>query len=233
MIPTGGEDVEQRRFPSVYALVMMLLVAGAAVSLLLPIWLRPAAATREVPAELQGVLLPIAHPIEAVPLLDHHGRPFGVEQLRGHWTFLLFGYTYCPDICPVTLGALAGLVAQLATGPGGEAAAPRGLFVSVDPRRDTPAVLKKYLAYFNPHFTGLVGDEAQLMAFARQVGAAYVRVPPANNTDEERFEHSTSLFLIDPQARLVGIFSYAIQTEGRAMALFQKIDTLYKEHKWP
>lgn len=91
-------------------------------------------------------------------LVDDHGRPFELSQMRGRPVVLFFGYTNCPDICPTTLATLAH--AKDALGARGRDIAV--LFVTVDPGRDTPAVLTRYLALFDPSFVGLTGNVAQL-----------------------------------------------------------------------
>ena len=91
-------------------------------------------------------------------LVDDHGRPFEFSQTRGRPVVLFFGYTICPDICPTTLATLAH--AKAAFGARGRDIVV--LFVTVDPGRDTPAVLARYLALFDPSFVGLTGNVAQL-----------------------------------------------------------------------
>ncbi len=120
--------------------LITLLVVIAAALLLASVALytpqpEPTAAVEPPPA-LQALLLPEPRPLKSFALTDHNGKPLGLEQLKGQWSFLFFGYTHCPDICPTTLGMLKGVATKLEATPeiNGDT---RFLFVSVDPKRDT------------------------------------------------------------------------------------------------
>ena len=87
--------------------------------------------------------------------MDHHGQVFDNDRLLGKWTLVFFGFTYCPDICPTTMGFLNELMGQL---EGTEAEDTEVVMVTVDPARDTVEQLASYVPYFNPDFTGVTGD---------------------------------------------------------------------------
>lgn len=220
------------RFPSMSKLALIVLIAGAALSLVLQLWLRPVNHAVPVPGALQEVLLPFKRPLDAIQLLDHRAQPFGLEQLRGHWTFLFFGYTHCPDVCPVALGGLAELFSQLPEDPSFKRAMPQAVFVSVDPERDTPEVLNQYVSYFNPNFIGVTGEPEQIHAFTRQVGVAYA-IASEEGKEESNYsvDHTSTLFLVDPMARLVGLFSHPLQANGRVAELFLEILRYHEEKK--
>ncbi|MBT4161190.1 MAG: SCO family protein [Gammaproteobacteria bacterium] len=138
-------------------------------------------------------------------LVDFDNQQYGVDQLEDQWTFVFFGYTFCPDICPVTLANLAAMFRKLesASFPMADV---RVLFVSVDPERDTQEVLKGYVPYFDPRFLGVSGSKSQLDGFTRQLGALYYvdeDSPEAHYT----VSHNSSVFLIDPQARQYARFA--------------------------
>ena len=161
-------------------------------------WLEPAPG----PSQEPGVLWPNPQPIGAFSLRDHHGRAFAREQLDGAWTFLFFGYTHCPDICPTTLATLR----QVENGLSEHASAPRQhVLVSVDPSRDTVEHLAKYVPWFGPTFLGVTGSEDELSKLAREVGAAYFFGEPADD-GSYLVEHTASIMLIDPWGRLVALF---------------------------
>lgn len=100
------------------------------------------------------VLLPQSRPVPALSLTDQDGEAVQLDALKGQWTLLFFGYTFCPDICPTTLAELRQLNGMLPETVRGQL---RTILVSVDPDRDTPAQLKEYLGYFNAGFQGLTG----------------------------------------------------------------------------
>ncbi|HAZ61797.1 MAG TPA: hypothetical protein DCY89_09525 [Gammaproteobacteria bacterium] len=155
-----------------------------------------------VPVEA-GVLWPPAPGVPDFSLLDHTGTAFGRSRLLGSWHLVFFGYTHCPDVCPMTLGVMRELAARLERAP---AAVPLGfLFVSVDPARDTPEVLRDYLAWFSPRFIGLTGPEANIAGLAQALGIAWV--PPRQQPDGEYLvDHSAAVLLLDPEGRLVGLY---------------------------
>jgi len=107
-------------------------------------------------------------------LTDHEGRPVTLESYRGKPVLLFFGYTHCPDVCPLTLAKLSRVLRAL----GDDARDVRVLLVTVDPARDTPAALKAYVARFGPRVSGLTGDSASL-ARAWEGYGAYVAPQPA------------------------------------------------------
>lgn len=144
-------------------------------------------------------------PLQAFDLVDHHGRPFDLDRLRGQWTFLFFGYTHCPDVCPTTmttLNAAARRMAELEEAP----PAAQFAFVSVDPERDTPEQLGRFVPYFNKAFLGVTGTRPAIDAFTRQLGIMHMKVD-TDSPDGYLVDHSASVLLIDPQARFHALFS--------------------------
>lgn len=131
--------------------------------------------------------------------LDHAGQTqFSDAALRGKWTFLFFGYTHCPDICPSTLAEMARLHELLAQDDG-ILDDTRFVFVSVDPARDTPETLTRYARYFNPAFRGVTGKDQQLTALARQLDVRF-RLGEGGEAGYN-VDHSSAILLIDPQVR--------------------------------
>jgi protein SCO1/2 len=153
----------------------------------------------------------------------------GLEDLKGKWTFVFFGYTHCPDICPVTLAVL-GQAFRIIDQTPGLAAETQGIFVSVDPGRDTPAALAEYVAYFDDRFLGATGSVAQLDAFSRQIGVFYtIHDPEAGKPDDGYLvTHSSTIFLIDPQGRLSGRFPPP-QAPQEIADIFLKIRAFHNE----
>ncbi|MBF0632931.1 MAG: SCO family protein [Magnetococcales bacterium] len=147
-----------------------------------------------------------ARPLSNIQLLDHHGQPFGAERFKGFWSMVFVGYTLCPDICPTSLGMMAEAFHQMEQGRS-VSGKMNGIFVSVDPKRDTPEKLKEYVQYFHPSFIGVTGTQPQIDHFAQQVGAIYAIHDPEDPNAPETYEviHSASIYFIDPQGRLVDV----------------------------
>jgi protein SCO1 len=157
------------------------------------------------PALVAGTLLAPPRPLPAFQLIDHDNRPFGPERLSGRWTFVFFGFTSCPDVCPVTLSALAQTRKMLEDMPDG--LRPQVVLVSVDPQRDTAERLAAYVKAFDPSFIGVTASQPAVEELARQMGAA-VAVSPGEG-DQYRVDHSSSVFLIDPNGAMRALFSTA------------------------
>lgn len=137
-----------------------------------------------------------------------HAGEFNQESLQGHWTYLVFGYTHCPDVCPATLAMLAAVTQQL-----GAAHAPLVVFVSVDAPRDNMEVLKRYVPAFNPTFIGATGTDEALAPLIKELGAYYVRNAPdaKNKSNDYTVDHTSSVFLITPEARLRAAFTMPLE----------------------
>jgi protein SCO1/2 len=149
-----------------------------------------------------GTLLP-AREVPDFKLVDGAAQPYGRTQLNGHWSLLFFGYTSCPDICPTTLSTLAQVHQQLAHLHDSKRL--QMVFVSVDPKRDTPAQVGQYVKFFNPDFAGLTGAPADIEQFTQAMG-----VPVAIHDSGDgayAVDHAATLFLLNPQAQLVAVFS--------------------------
>lgn len=146
-----------------------------------------------------GTWLPETRSIEPFQLTDSGNRSFTRADLQGHVSLVYFGFTHCPDECPDTLGLLSRV--RRASG------LPRlqVLFVTVDPRRDTPTVLAQYLAQIDPRIIGLTGTPAAIDALARNLGVAAgaIRLPGGGYT----FEHTLAVFLFDARGREAAVFT--------------------------
>ncbi len=168
---------------------------------------------------LLGVLLAPARPTPAAPpayliwpeprklgtftLSDSTGKAFGIDQFTNRWSFLFFGYTHCPDICPMTLALMKQVYPKLVE------AHPqldiRMVFVTLDPERDDADTMNRYINHFDTQFIGLRGELQQVHTFARQLGVPFAYVAGAN-AEQYDVDHPASLFLIDDEARLVSLF---------------------------
>ncbi len=186
-----GKD---RRLATV-AVVVFALLAG----LLLGTIVRDPAPDDE-PSE--GVVLghyEIGGPFE---LTDQRGERLHLDALAGKALHLSFGYTYCPDICPATLLRVREAKSLLSKA---DAARFTGVFISVDPARDTPQRLGEYVEYFDPGFIGLTGSEAELHLVAQRYGAGF-RIPEGQPAQGYFVDHSAFAYLIDPGGRVRAIY---------------------------
>lgn len=187
--------------------IMISTVALAAV--LAGLWLADRYGARDSQAMLLPdqviTLFPDPKPLTAFALTDAKDRAFDLASLKGKWSFLLFGYTHCPDVCPTTLAMLARVRASIAKSKVG-ADNVQFVFISVDPNRDSANTLGQYVAYFDSTFLGVTGDDAQIANLAGQLGAAYqVTITPG--MDNYPVYHSVGVFLLDPQARYRAVFT--------------------------
>jgi protein SCO1 len=130
-------------------------------------------------------------------LIDHTGKPRTLQDFRGKAVVMFFGYTHCPDVCPTTLAELKMVKSQL--GPDGERL--QVLFVTVDPERDTQAVLAQYVPAFDPSFVGLRGDATATAKVAKDFKVFYQKVP-GSKPDNYSVDHTAGSYVFDPQGRL-------------------------------
>ena len=168
------------------------------------------------------ILLPEPRIIADFNLVDQRGEPFSLEQFKGHWSLLFFGFTACPDACPNTLYQLQ-QARKLMLNEEDASQIPQIYFVSIDPERDTPQKLAAYLGYFDPAFTGLTGENAQLNALALQLGVAHFVEPHEPGDAEYTVDHSASLLLLNPDAKLQGVLPAAQEAALIAQAVMTVI----------
>ncbi len=181
------------------------VLAGSALAL--GIWAGHRYATDRVagpPALQSGTALPQPRALGPFSLGDTAGGAFDTAALQGRWTLLSFGYTSCPDVCPVVLGVLRDVQRRLDEGQPGMPL--RVVFVSVDPERDGLDHLRQYVTYFDARFVGATGSHAALQDLTRQAGVLYQRAP-GSDASPYLVDHSATILLVDPQGRLAALFS--------------------------
>ncbi|WP_455920971.1 SCO family protein [Pseudomonas putida] len=139
------------------------------------------------------ILLPEHRSVPSVTMTDQNGQPVALDDLKGKWSVLFFGYTFCPDICPTTLAQLRQVKSEL---PADAAARLQVILVSVDPKRDTPQQLKQYLGYFDKDFRGFTGEGDGLQKLANGLSIPYI--PADTSKPNYTVEHSGNLALLGP-----------------------------------
>lgn len=184
-----------------FTVAAIALAAGVAGMYLARTFMKPALAPLE-----SGTALPEPAPLADFSLVDTQGATVTPAQLRGHPTLAFFGFTYCPDVCPTTLAVLATVQKQLAI-PGLKVA-----LISVDPERDTPEQLGKYISSFGGDFIGLTGNPPEIVKAQRSFGVAASRVDLAGGN--YTMDHSATVFLLDAQARKLAVFTPPLRTEA-------------------
>jgi protein SCO1/2 len=135
-------------------------------------------------------------------LTTKDGGTLTSDELRGEPFAIFFGYTRCPDVCPTTLTDLAALMQKL----GPDADRMRFVFVSVDPIRDTPDVLKQYISVFDPRIMGLTGTEDEIATVAKEYRVFYEKVPTKDG--DYTMNHTASVYLMDSRGEFTGVIDY-------------------------
>lgn len=158
------------------------------------------------PPELIGVLRPEFRALYPFELKDHNNTKFDLDRLQDKWTFVFFGYTSCPDICPTTLHVLSSVQTLLKDETNDDPANRQVVFISVDPKRDTPESLATYVSYFNSNFIGATAEKEDIDNLARQFGAGY-SFEAETSPGQYLVAHTSAIFLVDPYGRLVATFS--------------------------
>ena len=157
----------------------------------------------ELPPTL--IALPERRPLAEFILVDDEKSVFDLKALESHWSFIFFGFMYCPDICPTTLHDLS-KVKQEIVARGINANDLQFVFISVDPARDKAAQIKRYVQYFDPSFLGTTGSIGQLTNLTRQLGAPF-RLEPESAENVYSVTHSSAVYLVDPLGQYAGIIS--------------------------
>jgi len=134
-------------------------------------------------------------------LTDQSSKTFSNQDLIGSWNLVFFGFTNCPDVCPITLSILDQVSSKLEDAN----LTPRSIFISVDPKRDRPQKLKEYVEHFNHDMIGLTGEKQQIDKLTQSLGAIYAI---ANDTTGNYLvDHSAHVFVISPNGKMVALFS--------------------------
>jgi protein SCO1/2 len=148
---------------------------------------------------------PVAQQIAAIggpfKLTNQDGQVVTDQDLKGHPFLVFFGFTHCPDVCPTTLFEVSEILRAL----GPDANRARALFITVDPERDTPAVMKDYLSSFDPHLSGLTGDPEEIAAVAKAYRVYFKRVPLEQGG--YTMDHTAIVYLMDKTGRFVSPFN--------------------------
>jgi protein SCO1/2 len=198
---------------------MIALAAGVAGMYLARALNQPA-----LPQLESGTALPVPGALAPFDVLDTRGEAMSPAQLRGHPTLVFFGFTHCPDVCPTTLALLANVQKQ-AISADQDLAGLKVALISVDPERDTPELLGKYISSFGGDFIGLTGSPPEIVKAQKSFGVAASRVELAGGG--YTMDHSATVFLLDADARKVAVFTPPLRAAALARDL-QKLAPLLR-----
>lgn len=162
------------------------------------------------PAQLSDFTLPSSR----------EGQPLSLSDLRGQPVLIFFGYTFCPDVCPLTFSEFKRAKGIL----GADGERMQVLFISVDPERDTPEVLSRYVTAFDPGFIGLQGDEATLRRIGKEYGLYYQKREVEGSSAGYLVDHSSASYLVDAEGRLRMVYSYGTAPEVIAEGVRDLLD---------
>ncbi len=196
------------RVRSKHLQVSLLLLAAVAAGLTTALWLQGKQIKN---SDITATVLSPASRIEDFALTTHLGTAFTIESLKGKWSFVFFGYTHCPDICPTTLHTLTQVTEKISQKMDGEQNA-QVVFVSVDPQRDTVKRLAEYVPYFDQTFIGVTGDQPSIDALTSQLGILHLRVEQKSGA-AYLMDHTASILLFNPDAHLQALFSAPHQAD--------------------
>ena len=173
------------------------------------VWLMPR------PAAFQyGTLLDAQEPLADFTLDSTLGAPASLSDFRGKYALLYFGYTNCPDVCPLTLAEMRDALQRL----GDKADRVQPLFVTLDPERDTPEHMAAYLQYFHPTLVGLAGSLEQIQELATRFGIFFEK-RDSGSASGYLVDHTSVVLVVDPDGRLRGIFPNGVTGEQMASDL--------------
>lgn len=154
-------------------------------------------------------------------LMDHKGRAVSDQDFLGRFQLIAFGYTFCPDICPTTLAEMSLIMEKL----GKRAELLQPLFITVDPERDSPEVLRRYTEYFHPRIIGLTGSPELVRRVADHFKVRYEKHwEPGAEKDKYSVDHSAGMYLLGPDGRFLAKFAYASPPQEIADRLKAMLD---------
>ncbi len=157
-------------------------------------------------------------------LVDHHGKKYSNDKFKDVWSFVFFGFTNCPDICPLTLNIIDQVINELNKTQELNAQA---ILISVDPKRDTTKQLHEYVRYFNDFTIGLTGDRDEIKQLTQKLGVVYTT--PAQETSEDYVvDHSAHIFLVSPDGNLLALLSTPHEVET-IVNDFNALNTYFKK----
>jgi cytochrome oxidase Cu insertion factor (SCO1/SenC/PrrC family) len=191
----------------------LIVLAGLMVGAAAALAIFPEARERLLPASAPSVGSALVG--GPFTLTDQTGKRVTDKDLRGRYTLVFFGFTYCPDVCPSALQVMAAALDKL--GPQGQKITP--LFITVDPERDSPAQLASYLKSFHPRLVGLTGTPAEIEAVTKAYRVYVKKVADPKSSAGYTFDHSAIIYLMGPDGAYLAHFTHATNVDAMAERL--------------
>ena len=212
----ASPDTDPRMFNRPVVIVLLVALAAGLGLLASRQFFAPAPAQQ--PALRAVKLFPQPRELPPFELRQSDGTQLLPGELHGHWTLVFIGFTFCPDVCPMTLARLAQAQRQWEALP--DSIRPRVLFVSVDPERDSPDRIGEYAHAFHRDTLAATADIPALEAFTRSLSMVFAKVPPPEGAPEDQYsiDHSASMALLDPQGRMAGVVTGSAVDDPDAIA---------------
>jgi protein SCO1/2 len=185
--------------------------------------LRPVSLDEEALRERGVLLLPTPRQILVDGLIDIKAQPVTIDHFKGRWNLVFFGFTHCPDICPTTMAEMGKAYRELAEKSPNIAKQMQGVLVTVDPERDDPETLGRYVRTFSASFSGMTGSRESLAGFATQVNVAFGKIPDGNGG--YTVDHTGNIVIINPHGHYRGFIKMpqsADTIREAAMSLWER-----------
>lgn len=204
-------DIQERKGGIHKTVIALLLVMAFLLSMFVYKVLQPRVMSPKEMVNAGAIMFQLPREISDFQLSNKNGGEFSNQDLKGQWTLVFFGFTYCPDICPITLALFDQLNTKLSETSYADDT--KFLLVSVDPARDTPEKLKEYVEYFNPNFEAVTGDFVMTKRFANQLNVAFRKVVTNQEAGDYTIDHGGNIALINPDGRYQGFYKPPLDIE--------------------
>ena len=188
--------------------ILFLFIAIAGLAILFGVWSRHNSTSSEqggVSAVKTATIFDKPRFIAPFQMVDANNKPFTQDNFKGHYSLVFFGFTNCPMLCPTTLAMLNKAYKMMQDDKLKDL--PQIVFISVDPDRDSPAAIKKYLLSFNPAFLGAAGNKETIDKLTQEMNVLYQQVPDPQKQGNYTFDHSGAIILVNPQGQYQGVFT--------------------------
>ncbi len=205
--PEDNFDLASRQRGIRNTVIILLLIVATVIGLIVHKVTKPRILDQMELRAQDAIVFDTPRRFSDFELIDDQGEPFTREDLQGKWSLLFFGFTQCPDICPLTLLDLSRLMPAL---PQEIADNTQVILVSLDPARDTPEVLAEYVAAFNRDFIGVTGEFLTLRRFANELNVAFAKVTQG---EDYTVDHSGNIVIINPMGDYHGFFKPPFSVE--------------------
>ncbi|MFT3741945.1 MAG: SCO family protein [Gammaproteobacteria bacterium] len=185
--------------------IIFLLIAVALLAIGWGVWTHHNTHLSSKPSFESATIFPQPRRVPDFQLIDSNNQPLTLNNLKGHWSLLFFGFTRCPELCPTTLAVLKQAYKNLAAAH--QTVVPQMVFISVDPESDSLARIRDYVHSFNPAFLGATGSAQTLSQLTESFSVLYMKVKSAQADGDYTIDHSGTILIVNPQGQFAGVFT--------------------------